>query len=85
MAQVPGALTQMVDIFLVFTYIWQEIVAKITQVPKAPRTTQSQSGPDNTWLVGVTINAAFIKNNSPPPRQFLRIKIVLNKGREKCL
>ena len=28
---------QMIELFLVFTYIWQEDVAKIPQVPGAPR------------------------------------------------
>ena len=33
---VPGPPAQMVRLFLVFTYIWQEDVAKIPKVPGAP-------------------------------------------------
>ena len=33
----PGPRVQMVRLFLVFTYIWQEDVAKITKVPGATR------------------------------------------------
>ena len=32
-----GPRAQMVRLFLVFTYIWQEDVAKISKVPGAPR------------------------------------------------
>ena len=34
---VPGARPQIVGLLLVFTYIWQEDVEKIPQVPDAPR------------------------------------------------
>ena len=32
-----------------------------------------------TWFVGVTIYGTFFNNNSPPPCQFLRNKILLKK------
>ena len=42
----------MVRLFLVFTYIWQEDVAKISEVPGAPRNVNPARA--MTWLVGVT-------------------------------
>ena len=37
MAQCQGPCAQMVRLFLVFTYIWQEDAAKISKVPEASR------------------------------------------------
>ena len=34
---VPGPQAQMVRLFLIFTYIWQEDLAKIPKVPRARR------------------------------------------------
>ena len=37
MAQCQGSRAQMMQICKIFTYIWQENVAKISEVPGAPR------------------------------------------------
>ena len=50
---VLGSRAQMVKLFLVFTYVWQEDVAKITQVPGG--NAQCKSGLEITWLESVTI------------------------------
>ena len=42
----------MVRLLLVFTYIWQEDVAKISKVPGAPRNENPARA--ITWLVGVS-------------------------------
>ena len=34
---VPEPRAQIVELFLVFTYIWQEDIAKISKEPEAPR------------------------------------------------
>ena len=43
-----GFRAQMVRLFLVFTYIWQEDAAKIFKVPRIPA--QYKSGPSNNML-----------------------------------
>ena len=50
---------QMVRLFLVFTYIWQEDVAKIFKVPRAPHNKNLAQA--ISWLIGVTINCAIFK------------------------
>ena len=76
MARCEGPRAPIVRLFLVFTYIWHEDVAKLSKVPGAPR--NANSARVITWLVGVTIHIVpFFNNNLPPPRQFLRDKILL--------
>ena len=78
-----GFRAQMVRLFLVFTYIWQEDVAKIFKVSRAPH--NINLGRAITWVVGITIYCTVLNNNLPPPRQFLRVKILLKKISEgKC-
>ena len=50
---------QMVRLFLVFIYIWQEDVAKIFKVPTAPHNINLARA--ITWLIGVTINCTIFK------------------------
>ena len=46
-----GSRAQMVRIFLVFSYIWQENFANIFKVPRAPHNINLAGA--TTWLVGV--------------------------------
>ena len=48
-----GFRAQMVKLFLVFTYIWQEDVEKIFKVPRAPHNINLARA--IAWLVGITI------------------------------
>ena len=57
MAQYQGPRAQMVRLFLLFTSIWQEDVAKIPEVPGTPRNVYPAGA--ITWLVGVTIYCTF--------------------------
>ena len=50
------------ETFLLFTYIRLEDVAKITEVPRAPRYVNLARA--ITWLVGVTINFTILKLQS---------------------
>ena len=52
-----GLRAQMMRLFLVFTYIWQEDVAKIFKVPRAPHNINLARA--ITRLIGVTINCAI--------------------------
>ena len=52
-----GSRAQMLRLFLVFTYIWQEDVVKIFKVPRAPNNINLARA--LTWLVGVTINCTI--------------------------
>ena len=54
-----GPYAQMVRLFLVFTCIWPEDVAKISKVQKAPRNVNPARA--ITWLVGVTIYCTIFK------------------------
>ena len=73
MAQCQGPRTQMVRLFLVFTSIWKEDVAKTPKVLGVPCNVNSTEAITRLlWLVGVTIYCTFFNNNSPPPRQLLR-------------
>ena len=63
--------------FLVFTYIWQEDVAKIPKLPVTARNANTALA--ITWLVGATFYCTIFNNNSPPPRQFLLNVILLKK------
>ena len=72
MAQCQGPRTQMVRLFFVFVYTWQEDVPKFRKVPGAPRNVNSARA--ITWLVGVVIYSTIFNNNSPPLYQFLRTK-----------
>ena len=82
MAQCQEPHAQIVRLFLVFTYIWQEDVAKVQKChgPRARSPTQCKSDPAMTWLVDVTIYCTLFNNKSPPPRQFLRDKTLLKKN-----
>ena len=77
MAQCQGSRAPMVIHFLVFMCIRQNDIAKIPKVPGASRNAHSASS--ITWLVVVTIYCTFLNNSSPPPRQFLRDKILSKK------
>ena len=76
MAQSQGPRTQ-IRLFLVFTCIWQENIAKIAKVPWAQLNANSARAV--TWFVGVSMYCTFFNNNSPPPCQFLCNKILLKK------
>ena len=54
-----GSRAQMVRLFLVFTYIWQENVAKISKVPRAPHNINLARA--IAWLVGVNIYCTIFK------------------------
>ena len=73
-----GFRAQMVRLFLVFTYIWQEDVAKIFKVPRAPHNINLDRA--ITWLIGVTINCAIFKQQSTCTPPVLRDKILLKKN-----
>ena len=64
----------MIRLILVFTYVWQKDVEKITKVPGAPRNVNPAQ--TITRLEGVTIYCTIFQYNSPPPRQVLRDKIL---------
>ena len=68
MAQCQGPRAQMVRLF---TYFWQEDVAKITEVPGLRRNVNPARA--IARLVCVT------NYNSPPSRRFLREKMLLKK------
>ena len=51
MAQYQGLRAQMVKTFLVFTYIWQEDVAKIPEIPRA----QDNNILEVSWVPGNSI------------------------------
>ena len=53
MAQCQGPRAQMIRLYLVFIYIWQEDVAKTPEVPATPRNAKPAFA--ITWSVGVTI------------------------------
>ena len=57
-----GLHAQMVRLFLVFTYVWQEDVAKIFKVPRAPHNINLARA--RTWLIGVTIYCTIFKQQS---------------------
>ena len=78
MADCQGHNIQMVRLFLVFTYIWQEDVAIIPKVPGAPRNVNPARV--ITWFVGKAIYCTFFNNSSPLPRQFLREKILMKNN-----
>ena len=62
---VPGALrSDGKTLFLVYTYVWQEDVAKIYEVPGAPRNVNPARA--ITWLLSVTIYCMVFSNYSPP-------------------
>ena len=54
-----GFRAQMVRLFLVFTYILQEDVAKIFKVPRFPHNINLVRA--ITWLIGVTIYCTIFK------------------------
>ena len=54
-----GPRAQMVRLFLVFTYIWQEDVAKIFKVPMSLRNVNLARA--ITWLVGETVYFTIFK------------------------
>ena len=54
-----GDRAQMVRLFLIFTCIWQEDVAKIFKVPRAPHNVNLARA--ITWIVGVTIYCTTFK------------------------
>ena len=54
MAQCQGPRAQMVTLFLVFTYTWQQDVAIIPE-NQGPRARQIQPGQYNNMITGVTI------------------------------
>ena len=74
MAQCQGPCTHMVRLFLLFMCIWQEDVAKIPEVPGAPR--NANPAREITWLVGVTIYCTFFNKISPPSRRLLRDEVL---------
>ena len=58
----PGPPSQMVRLFLIFTYIWLEDLAKIPKVLTDPA--RCKSGLAITWLVGEPSTVPFFNNNS---------------------
>ena len=50
--------------FMVFTYIWEEDVAKISKLPRPPRNINLARS--KTWLVSVTNYCTIFNSNSPP-------------------
>ena len=56
----PGFRAQMLRLFLVFTYIWQEDVAKIRKVQGTLRKVNPARA--TTWFVGVTIYCTIFQN-----------------------
>ena len=77
MAQCQGPLTQIRLCFGLHLYLAEKYCKKKNKVPGA----QLNVNPARaiTWFVGVTLYCIFFNNNSHPPRQFLRNKILLKK------
>ena len=67
MAECQGPRSQMVRLFLVFTYIWQKDVVKISKVPGA--LCKVNPARAIAWLVGVIIYCTIFQqqftSNSP--------------------
>ena len=80
MAQCKGSRVQMVKFFLVFIYIWLEDVAKTSKVPKSPAQCKYGPGKNRASKRNHHSIVPFFNNQSPPPRQFLRVKILLKKN-----